>query len=256
MGKTQGVTNVGPVLLHVAHGQQAWVTGMQLHFVDDALCQWAGVKSIGTLFGHHAQHFCQARVGEHMAHREWRAIRFEKIGHGLRVFQQTGFGFEQCMQSGADRKSFVCQFDRGLEQTGPRQATVLLVRNGEHAQDARHADSASTTHHVVKRQRLAIEHEQVLRRKYRCCFAAIEHLQSTAIVVQQKRAATDTAGLRFNQSQHHLHSNGRIYRRSSSLQDTVSGFAGQRVRCGHTTLFQWPAGFVCPATGCFGLCNG
>jgi len=42
-------------------------------------------------------------------------------------------------------------------------------------------------------------------------FAAIKHLQLSAIVVQQKRTAADTAGLRLDQGQHHLHGNRRIY---------------------------------------------
>ena len=106
---------------------------------------------------------------------------------------------------------------------------MLLVRQRQHAQQTRHTDCAPARHDFIKALRFAVQHEHVRGREQRCGFTAIENLKLLAIVVHQKRAAADAAGLRFNQRQHQLHRNRCVNRRSAGFENLQTGGAGQRV---------------------------
>jgi hypothetical protein len=74
-----------------------------------------------------------------------------------------------------------------------------------------------------------------------------------AVVVQQERTAADAARLRLDQTQHHLHGDGRVDGRAASFKDCVTRVGGQRMGCSYSKVLGRPAGFVGVARRCFGL---
>ena len=63
------------------------------------------------------------------------------------------------------------------------------------------------------------------------------------------KSAADAAGIRLHQSQHHLHGDGGIQRRSAGTQDAVARIGGQRMRRRHHEIPGCPARFGRPARG-------
>ena len=168
------------------------------------------------------------------------------------VALQRGIGTQQYMQTWANGKAFLGQGNSGFEQLRPRQCAVLLVRFLQHAQQAWYTHRPATHHSVIKGHGLVFQPKQTLGGFGRSGFTAIKDLQMLAVVVQQKSTTANSAGLRLYQGQHHLHSNGRVYRSTTRLQHLVTRIAGQRVGRGHAAFFEVPSWFGLVAAGGLG----
>ena len=207
------------------------------------------IEGIRPLCGQSAQHLGQRRVGQPGACRFGAAIRLIEVGTRLRIPCQIGILGQQCGQPWTYYKSLFCQRDGGLEQRSPGQLAITLMGQSQGAQGTGNADRTAPDHPVIKRQRLAILHKQLVGGGSRRRLAAIHRTHLVAIPHQQQRSATDPGGLRLHQRQYQLHRNGGIDGTATGLDDLVARIHRQRVGGRHHEVMALPALFVGPATG-------
>ena len=188
-----------------------------------------------------------------MAHGPGLAGGVVEIFRGHRVLDQVFLVGQHGGEARADLKALFGQLDGGLDELRPRQAAVCPVRLLQHAHRARHADRAATDHAVVEGHGLAVgADEQLFGGGGGRGLAAVPGHQLAPAAVQQKGAAADAAGLRFDQAQHHLHRHRRVDGVAARLQHLVAGVGGQRVGGGDGEFFGGPAGLVGPARSALG----
>ena len=107
---------------------------------------------------------------------------------------------------------------------------MLLVGQFQHANGAGHTNRLATHHSLHEGHGLAIGlDEQVLRGGSRRGFAAVIGLHHRTVGMQQEGTATDAAGLRLDQGEHHLHRHGSIDCAAAGFEHLVTGIGGQRV---------------------------
>ena len=177
-----------------------------------------------------------------------------KIRRCHRVFFQVRVAGQQGVQARAECKALFCQRDGRPKKISPGQFAVLAVRQLEHAHGAGHADRPPADHGLVKGQGFAIGvQQQVWRSALRRRFTAIKGLGVTAVEVQQKSTATDAAGLRLDQTEHHLHGYRGIYRGAAGFEGLVARISGQRIGRRHGKTPGCPARFGAVSGGCFRL---
>ena len=156
------------------------------------------------------------------------------------------------MQARADRKSCLGHADRRRKQACPRQLALPALHLFQHGHHAGYPYRAATDHCLMKRQRLAIRpEEQVFAHRCRRRLAAIPGQQALAVVIEQEGTASNAAGLRLDQSQHHLHGNRRIQCIAPCTQNLQPRLRGQRIGCSHGMLLPLPARLAGPAAGGF-----
>ena len=223
----QGSALHRPVALQIGQCQAAGVGGVLAHFVDHGLRHRAPVQGVGSFQRDAPQHSGQFRILEPVTDRMGLTIGLEKVGRGDRVFLQRGFGFQQPIQARAYLEAVFCQRDGRFKQFGPRQLAVLSVGQGQHGHGARHAHRAPTDHRFHESHGFAVgAHEKAV---IGCLgwrgFAAVEGLNLLAVVVQQKGAATNAAGLGLDQREHHLHRHGRVDCAATGTQYGCPGLA-------------------------------
>ena len=133
-------------------------------------------------------------------------------------------GRQQQMQAPRDWKALLRQANGRLEERGPWQLAVLLMRHVEHLEHAWHADRASPDDCVTQCQGLALCVEEAIwgscRRR---CLTAIERHYLCPVIEQEQCPAANARGLWLGQPQHHLRGNSRIDGRTTLLQDVVAG---------------------------------
>ncbi len=131
-------------------------------------------------------------------------------------------GRDQAVQARRHGESFLGEADGRLEEPLPRQASVLRVRELQHAQHAGHADRAAGGDGFADAHRRAVGAQETVRaRCRRRGFASVvgRDLLLRLIPVQQEGAAPDAGGLRFDQVEHHLHGDRRIQGAAARAQD-------------------------------------
>ena len=124
------------------------------------------------------------------------------------------------------------QTDRRFKNLGPGQLAPFPVRLFHQPHIAGHADRKAAGNRLTETHGLAFFIKKA--RRTRCCrghLAAINRLHpvSLGIMVQEKSAAANPAGLRFynGQRQHHRHRG--IGGRTTSAQHFKTGFGGFRM---------------------------
>ena len=188
-----------------------------------------------------------------MAHGPGLAGGVVEVFRGHRVLDQVFLVGQHGGEARADLKALFGQLDGGLDELRPRQAAVCPVRLLQHAHRAWHADRAAADHAVVEGHGLAVgADEQLFGGGGGRGLAAVPGHQLAPAAVQQKGAAADAAGLRFDQAQHHLHRHRRVDGVAARLQHLVAGVGGQRVGGGDGEFFGGPAGLVGPARSALG----
>ena len=227
---------------------------MTLHAPRDVGGNRAKVERCCTFFGNGAQHLGQGRIFQGVADRTWQALRVIEIAAGLRIAAQRLLSDEQLVQSRADRKAALSQFDRRLEQDRPGKSAMLAMGLGQHRHNTGCRDRKTTDDGLRHSQGLAIsaqEHRRLDRSG--SGLATIPGLHRAAVPMHQKCATTDATGLRLDQGQHHLHGDRRIERRAAGLQNLVASLDRQRIRRSHCKMFSRPAWLGGQTTGCFRL---
>ena len=190
----------------------------------------AGVEGICAAAGNFAQGGSVGRVGEGAAQGLGAAVGIEvqrqRIGIGL----QRGFGTGQCVShAAADLEAIGGQVNTRLHQVLPGLAAVILVRQIEHAHSAGCANGTATGSGArCWRGLVAIVYiAQIVRSS---CggggFAPVigRYFLAGRIVVQHEGAAANTARLRLDQAQHHLHGDSGVNSRSTRFEHLATGF--------------------------------
>ena len=139
-------------------------------------------------------------------------------------------GRQEQMQAARDWKALLRQANGRLEERGPWQLAVLLMRHVEHLEHAWHADRAPPDDRVTQCQGLALGIEEAIWGGCgRRCLTAIERHYLHPVIEQEQCPAANARGLWLSQSQHHLRGNSRINGRSTLLQDVVASLGRQGI---------------------------
>ena len=237
----------------IGFAQQPGIGGVTAHAPDHIGGDGAAVQRSAAARSDGAQDLGERRVAHHGADGMRLSVGGVEVGQGLGVTLQRGLALEQRVEPRAHAKALFGQRDRGLEQRRPRQLTVFAVRSFEHAHGARHADRAATGHGMAKGHRLAVRQQEELfvgRRGRGLTAVPCRHVP--AVPVQQEGAASDAAGLRLDEREHHLHRDRRIERAAASLERLVAGVGGQRIGRSHHEAQRRPARLFGEARGAFG----
>ena len=135
--------------------------------------------------------------------------------------------------------------EEGLRAAYERGETDEFVGQLQHAHGAGHPhrETAGGGLHEGHRLALLVEEELAVDGGRRGLAAVIGgHL--VTVVVHQKGAAADPAGLGLHQGQHHLHGHRGVDGAAAGPQHLVAGVGGQRVGGGHREALRGPAGLL------------
>ncbi len=226
---------------------------MPIHLLHQRLGVFALIESGAAVFGDLAQQRGEGRIAQPMA--DWPGVAVGLVieARGLWIITQRRVLLQQAVQARAHRESVVGEADGGLEQRFPGQLAVLPVRLFEHLHRAGHAYRTAADHCLLEIHRRAVRlQEQCFVGGGRSRLAAVQGDHALTVPVQQKGAATDPAGLRFDQGQHHLYGHGGIQRAAARLEDFITGLGRQRVGRRHGEALGGPAGFSGIAGSGFG----
>ena len=164
------------------------------------------------------------------------AVGQVEIAARVGVEREKPVGGDQRIQTRRDRKSFLREADRRLEEFRPGKFAVPAVRELEQAQQARHAHgfAAYDGRWPVQRTAIGAEKAPGLRAGGRGLPAVVGfELRVARGVVQQESAAADSGGLRFHQTEHELGCNRRVDRAPALADRVVPGARGKRMRRDH-----------------------
>ena len=131
-------------------------------------------------------------------------------------------------------KSILRQLDRRLEQFGPGQASIFLVRHVEHRDDAGHAGRQTAGNGIEMSARLAAriqEHAGGGRSRSRLAAIEARDLPGPGIVDHHEVATADARRFRFDQGQDQLRRDGRIHGRTAFAHHLASGLSGIGIGC-------------------------
>src|SRR5712691_5550204 len=159
---------------------------------------------------------------------------------------------QQQVQAPRDREPFFCHANGRLEERGPWQLAVLLMRQVEHLEHPWHADREPSDDRDTQCQGLALRVEEARwrRRRWRC-LTAIECHHLCPVMEQEQGPATNARGLWLGQAQHHLRCNRCIDSRTALLQDIVAGLGCEGIGRGDHRPSRPHHGFLRKASGAF-----
>ena len=235
IGKTHRLALAGLVVGQIAHAQTAWIRRVRLHCLGDGLCHWALVEHLGAALCDALQRvgkFCVAQQG---AFGFGVTVGVEKVRPSRSVLgerRDNRLAKNRC-QARADGKALSRQSYCGLKEARPRQTAMLAMRQFQGAQDPGHAHRAAAHHAVTKRHGLAVAQKELRGRSRRSGFTAIKSPHALAVKGHHDQTAADATGVRFDQGQDHLCSDGRIDRTAASAQNLARRLARQRVTRRH-----------------------
>ncbi len=250
---TDGVALARLIAIQVAERQPPRIARVSIHLLHQRLGVFALIESGAAVFGDLAQQRGEGGIAQPMA--DWPGVAVGLVieGRGLWIVTQGRVVLQQAMQARAHRETVVGEADGGLEQRFPGQLAVLPVRLFEHLHRAGHAYRTAADHCLLEIHRRAVRlQEQCFVGGGRSRLAAVQGDHALTVPVQQKGAATDPAGLRLDQGQHHLHGHGGIQRAAARLEDFITGLGRQRVGRRHGEALGGPAGFSGIAGSGFG----
>lgn len=187
-----------------------------------------------------AQGVCQQRIADGGADWQHLALRVVEDLADRRVLGQLRQPLQAVVQIGRHREAVFGAADAGLEQAGPRQLAVALVRQRHDAHGAGHAHRAAVARHVLERQGVAVDvGAQAGGGARRGRGQAVQGRQRGAALVphQHQRTAAQAGRLRFDHRQHHLHGDRGVDHAAAALEGVEPGGRGQRIGGGdHASL--------------------
>ena len=244
----QGFTLFGLVAGQILQGQHARVGGVAAYLVHNGLGYCTFVQGLAAITGNGSQHLGVGGVLQHRAYGQRLPIAAVEVGARSRVLRQIFFLEQQAVQAGAELEALLRELDGWLEQRGPWQFAVLLVRKLQHAYCAGCAYRAAANHSVMKGHGFAVRLEkQAVCCGCRCGFTTVISLHLVACCMQQKGTATNAAGLGLHQAKHHLHGNGCVNGTATSLENLIARISSQRIGRCHGKFFCSPARLFGPA---------
>ena len=120
----------------------------------------------------------------------------------------------------------------GSKSCGQGMRPWAAVRTFKHRDDAWHSDRKAADSDRLPRARCAVRiQKKLFTGGGRCSLAPVIGLYdpSRRIVVEQKAAAADAGGLRFDEAQHHLRRDRRIDSVAACFEDVGARLCGSRV---------------------------
>jgi len=158
-----------------------------------------------------------------------RVVKRSRFG----ILAKEALALEHAAKAMRDVESTLGDANRRREQLAPREPPVLRVGELEHRQDAGNADRtpAHRRFHEAERLLLGIE-EAIGARGRRRQLATVVGAQLLLALrpVEEKRAAADTGGFRFDQAEHQLHRDRGVDRGAAAREDLDTRLDRERMR--------------------------